>query len=57
MSMADWSAKTVDIAVVYVLSSLHKLLVAVMSGDLVLSFRRVCVGFIKMTSGVEFSPL
>lgn len=57
VGMADWSGKTVSAAVVYALSSPRKLLVAAMSGDFVLSFRHVCIGFIKMTSGVEISPL
>lgn len=57
VSMAAWSGKTVNAAVVYALVSPCKLLVAVMSGDFALSFRHVCVGFMKMTSGVEISPL
>lgn len=57
MSMADRSGETVSVAVFYALSSPYKLSGAVMSGDFVLSFRHVCIGFIKMTSGVKISLL
>lgn len=57
VSVADWSGQTVNAAVVCTLPSPHKPSVAAMSGDFVLSFSHVCTGFIKMTSGVEISPL
>lgn len=57
VSVANWSGQTLNAAVVYALPSPHKPLVAAMSGDFVLSFSHVCTGFIKMTSGVEISPL
>lgn len=57
MSMADWSGKIVNAAVVYALSSPHKLSVVVMSSAFDLSFRPVCVGFIQMTGGAEISLL
>lgn len=57
VSVGDWSGKTVNAAVVYALFSPRKLLTAAMSADFVLSFRHVCIAFMKMTSGVEISPL
>lgn len=57
LSLANWSGQTVHAAVVCALPSPHKPLVAAMSDDFVLSFSHVSTGFIKMTSGVEISPL
>lgn len=57
MSVANWSGQIVNAAVVCALPSPHKALVAAVSGDFVLSFNHVSTGFIKMTSGVEISPL
>lgn len=57
MSMASWSGQTVNAAVVCALPRPHKPSVAAVSGDSVLSFSHVSTGFIKMTSGVEISPL
>lgn len=55
--MANRSGQTVNAAVVCALPSPHKPLVAAVSGGSVLSFSHVSTGFIKMTSGVEISPL
>lgn len=57
VSVANWSGQIVNAAVVCALPSPHRPLVAAVSGDFVLSFNHVSTGFIKMTSGVEISPL